>query len=285
MKLENSEWRFESPGALSSDAVWALDDLVSKIVAQKPGQSLLEHFKKYFTAAYGGVSSWSSNESWAQSDLNTAMANASENAALFISAFYDACEALRADPDLALPTIERMNRTLAENDVPYVIDPPYLKLAAAHHAIPVPVSYVSLDQEAQELIQKSFDESEKLFAEGRHRQAVQEVLWLMETVSTAFRGLSAGGTKIEEKYFNKIADRLKRHHKGTILAQVLEWVTTLHGYLSSPTGGGIRHGTDLNAAIIIGQNDARLFCNLIRSYVMYLMAEYARLSTNDGNSS
>jgi hypothetical protein len=30
------------------------------------------------------------------------------------------------------------------------------------------------------------------------------------------------------------------------LNQVLGWMTALHGYLSSPTGGGVRHGLDLN---------------------------------------
>jgi hypothetical protein len=56
---------------------------------------------------------------------------------------------------------------------------------------------------------------------------------------------------------------------------VLAWVTTLHGFLSSPTGGGIRHGTDLRTGIVIQPNEARLFCNLIRSYISCLMAEHA----------
>jgi hypothetical protein len=47
---------------------------------------------------------------------------------------------------------------------------------------------------------------------------------------------------------------------------------------SGRTGGGIRHGTDLKAGISIQPNEARFFCNLIRSYISYLMAEHARLS-------
>src|SRR5271169_206431 len=72
-------------------------------------------------------------------------------------------------------------------------------------------------------------------AAGRHRQAVQEILWLLETVSTAFQGLDTGVATAQGKYFNKIAEDLRKHHKGTTLDQVLTWVTTLHGYLSSPT--------------------------------------------------
>ena len=46
----------------------------------------------------------------------------------------------------------------------------------------------------------------------------------------------------------------------------------------SPTGGGVRHGADLKAGIPMQPNEARLFCNLIRSYISYLMAEHERLS-------
>jgi hypothetical protein len=62
------------------------------------------------------------------------------------------------------------------------------------------------------------------------------------------------------------------------LDQVLEWMMKLHGYLSSPTGGGIRHGTDLAAGIATKPEEARLFCNLIRSYISFLLSEYQRLS-------
>ena len=55
-------------------------------------------------------------------------------------------------------------------------------------------------------------------------------------------------------------------------------IPTLHGYLSSPAGGGIRHGANLKASIAIQPNEARLFCNLIRSYISFLMAEHERLS-------
>ena len=77
---------------------------------------------------------------------------------------------------------------------------------------------------------------------------------------------------------NKIAEDLRRYQKGTTLSQVFSWITALHGYLSSPTGGGVRHGVDLRSGISVQPNEARLFCNLIRSYVSYLMAEHDRLN-------
>ena len=42
---------------------------------------------------------------------------------------------------------------------------------------------------------------------------------------------------------------------------------TLHGYLSSPTGGGIRHGVDLREGLALQLDEAQLYCNLIRSYL------------------
>jgi hypothetical protein len=100
----------------------------------------------------------------------------------------------------------------------------------------------------------------------------------MERVFTAFKGLSAGDTTIEGKNFNKIAQELRTHTKGKSIEQVLGWMTTPHGYLSSPTGGGIPHGVDLRAGITIDADEGRLYCNLIRSYVTFLMAEHQRMS-------
>jgi hypothetical protein len=49
---------------------------------------------------------------------------------------------------------------------------------------------------------------------------------------------------------------------------------TLHGYLSSPTGGGVRHGGTLTSAAEMSPHEARLFCNLIRSYLDFQLTEY-----------
>ena len=42
-------------------------------------------------------------------------------------------------------------------------------------------------------------------------------------------------------------------------------------------GGGVRHGLDLNDGVPITEPDARLFCNLIRSYLSYLLTVHQRL--------
>jgi hypothetical protein len=137
---------------------------------------------------------------------------------------------------------------------------------------------MSLDEQAQEVIQQSLQQSEQFLSEGKNRQAVQEILWLLETVSTAFQGLETSAGTVQGKYFSKIAEDLRRHHKGKTLDQVLAWITTLYGYLSSPTGGAVRHGADLKVGIAMPPNEARLLCNLIRSYINFLMVEHERLS-------
>jgi hypothetical protein len=53
---------------------------------------------------------------------------------------------------------------------------------------------------------------------------------------------------------------------------------SVHGYLSSPTGGGVRHGLDLQEGVQVSENEARLFCNLIRSYVGFLLVEHERMA-------
>ena len=41
---------------------------------------------------------------------------------------------------------------------------------------------------------------------------------------------------------------------------------------------GVRHGVDLKSGITIDNDEGRLYCNLIRSYVTFLMAEHERMT-------
>lgn len=275
----NPAWRFSSPGPINLQAVSAFSDLIGRIAAQGDRRAILEHFKTYFANAGGFTSNWSSSVSWAESDLDDYMRRAAENAPLFIEAFYDGCAAIQGQgPDIGVPDAARMNRVLFDNEVLFEIRPPDLVARGSHLAVAVSHRAPSLDEQAQELIQQSLKQSEQLLAEGRPRQAVQEILWLLETVATAFQGLDVGGGTVQGKYFNKIFDDLRRHNRGMTLDQVLGWIRTLHGYLSSPTGGGVRHGTDLTSGVALQPNEAQLYCNLIRSYISFLLAEHARLT-------
>lgn len=271
-------WRFDSPGPIAAGAVAGFWDLINRIVSQGDRKRLLEHFKSHFAGAAGVAYNSSSDEGWAASDLDRLMDQAALNAPMFIDAFYGACEALRLrNPAMGLPDFHRINRVLAENDVGYLIEPPNLVATRNHPAIAVPRP-PSLAAQAQELVFSSLQTSDRLLTEGRSRQAVQEILWLLETVVTAFRGMDFEEATLQGRYFNKIIGEMRVRSRGTTLDQILGWIVALHGFLSSPTGGGVRHGVDLAEGLAVQEGEARLYCNLIRSYITFLIAEHERLS-------
>lgn len=205
------------------------------------------------------------------------MQRAAENAPLFIEAFYAGCEACVNDiPPLDVPDISLINRVLIDNDAGYEIQPPHLIATRTYTAIAVPQQTPSLDAQARPIIEKSLAASERLLNEGHGRQAVQEILWLLETITTAFRDTGPEDATVQGKYFVTIVKEMKVHGRGKAQEQILNWMTTLHGYLSSPTGGGVRHGVDLKSGIAIQAHEARLYCNLIRSYITYMLEEHER---------
>jgi hypothetical protein len=273
----DSSWRYVSPGSVPPTLTAEFSEIISKISRGK--QDVLEHFKTYFAAASGTTTSWSSSASWAATDLNHYMDETSNNAPLFIEAFYDACEDLNKSPNSNVaPDFKIINGFLSKHAVKYQIDPPNLITVGDRSPVSQPEIPASFDENAQKVIQKALTDSHQLLAEGSHRQAVQELLWLLETISTIFPGMSAeNNVSIEGKYFNKILKALKLNSKGTALEQVIGWITSLHGYLSSPSGGGIRHGMDLKEGVATSAAEAKLYCNLITSYISFLLSEYERL--------
>jgi hypothetical protein len=178
---------------------------------------------------------------------------------------------------MALPEVGRINRILTDAGAGFQIDPPNLVATRVHIPITVPEQTPSFDAQAQTLIDQALHASERALSEGNGRQAVQEVLWLLETISTAFRSSEVLDGSIQARYFNKIIGELRQ--RGRVhQEQILGWMMTLHGYLSSPTGGGVRHGVDLREGLALQIDEARLYCNLIRSYLTFLIAEHERLS-------
>jgi len=274
------EWRFQPPRSLSSPAVDAFESLINRLTDAGRPLGALEHFKRYFAAAAGTAYISSSSASWARSDLALLMESAASNAPLFIEAFYEACRSLEAQqPGPALP-LAVINRVLSENDTGFQIDPPDLKATFSIQHVAFDIPAPSLEAQAQSLIQQSLGQIQQAVSERRSRQAVQESLWLLETVTTVFRGEAVAQSTIQGKYFNKIVEELKRDRTDPTLPQVINWILALHGYLSSPTGGGIRHGADINANLRLSDNDALLYCNLTRSYIAFLLGEYERIKAS-----
>ncbi len=269
-------WRYGSPGTMPPAAANAFNSLVHTIAGQADSSwAIFELFKAKFSGGY----SRSSSESWAISDLHTGMMAAAENAPAFISAFWDGCEEVRADyAEVGLPDADVINQILYEHELPYELRPP--ALLARHPQTPIAVQAPerSVGEQAYALIHASLDQADRLLLEQRPRQAVQEILWILETVATAFRGQESGTGTIEGKYFNEIVRNLRNHNRGSTLAEALGWMSKMHGFLSSPGGGGVRHGTQLAANVSPSIREAHLYCNLTRSYINYLLAELAEQS-------
>jgi len=273
----DEDWRFESPGPIAPAVVGKFQDLIDRICSQGHQKTVLEYFKASFGMATGTPHYPSSDVGWAHTDLWNIMDSAEQNAPLFIEAFYNACENLREDyPDLAVPTVSQINRILSESGAGYQVDPPKLIETSGHTPVVVPDQTSSLDARAKEMIEMSLKDAERELGVGHGRQAVQELLWLLETITTAFRNPEILQGSVQDRYFNEIIRRLRREHGHH--AQIFQWMLNLHGYLSSPTGGGVRHGRDVTEGVPIKLNEARLFCNLIRSYVTFLILEHDGLS-------
>ena len=282
----NGRWRFTPPldgkwhnQAIPESAILEFLELIQKTTTQGDSQDILEHFKGYFCRALGTIHVWSSSPSWTETDLSNFMSEAAENAPLFLEAFYDACENLQKhNTNYYVPDVFMMNKVCVNHQIGYEIQLPNLVLRENQsELVEVPQQPSTLAEQARPLFQNSLQRAEDLLTEGRGREAVQETLWLLESVSTTFIGLEIGTNKIKAKYFSDIVKELRKFSKGTTLEIVLVWITNLHGYLSSPTGGGVRHGLDLNKGILISENEAKLFCNLVRSYLSFLLVEHKSL--------
>ena len=274
----NSQWRYYPPGTIDKKTVNEIfSNVISSIKTDGEKQEIYEIFKRHFASQTGGPTGRSSDESWAQSDLYTAMYRCGEkNAALFAEALYDGLMEIKSGGKTSsIPPWEYINASLAPSG--FAISPPDLIAADNYIPIEVPDVNPSLDEQAKERIQNSLRDSEAYLSTGRYRAAVQEILWLLETISTVFRGVQASEGSIQGKYFSKIIVDLRRLHQGKTLDQVMSWLDKMYGYLSAPDGGGIRHGSTLERHVELTQNEARLFCDLTRSYITYLLNEHARL--------
>lgn len=251
-----------------------------RIASQGERWRLIEHFKGHFAGASGSSHAWSSSESWAESDLQESMLAAASNPPLFLEAMWLGCEAAQDEYGLDVPDVENINKICREYGVQFLVRPPRIEPAdSAGVAIPVPAAPPTLSDNAVQAWQECRQRAEQLLADGRPREAVQEMLWILESLSTAFRGLPTPTGEVRSKYFNRIVKELQAAHPGSTLDRVAEWSQALHGYLSSPTGGGVRHGLDLNEGVPINAAEGRLMCNLVTSYIVFLLAEHERLSS------
>lgn len=285
IKFSVPRWRFKSPGPASQAFRHALYSLLVQVTNQiaddRQRWGLVETLKQHFTSAIGEPHYTSTSYRWALSDLDTKMLECVDNAPLLIVTFVNACEQLQAvhKDEIQFPGAGLVNELMIEHGVGYVIVDQTLMVREADAPIAPLVAPLSLDETARELVSKTFQDVGRLLSTaGEERRAVAEMLWLLETFSTAFNGLESPDKPELGSYFNKVIGTLRSQRKGTPFDQIMVWLMGIHGYLSSPTGGGVRHGTDILNPRELGPGEAQLYVNLMSSYLHYLMGEYDRLA-------
>jgi len=287
-------WRFRLPASDSFNttnipqaALAEFLDFIQRTATQGNLQDTLELFKSYFCAANGRTDVRSSDSGWAHTDLTAEVNGASKCPPLFLEAFYDACERIRSrGGNWFAPDVAMINAVCFDHNIGYELRPPDLVLRdPVATIIEVQERPPTVAETGLNTLNESLHRTEELLREGRGREAVQESLWLLETIATAFRSVDTGTGTIEGRYFNIIIRELRQVATGSSLQRILEWAASLHGYLSSPTGGGVRHGLDLRDGLPLSQNEAKLFCNLIRSYISFLLSEHERLVRDRGADS
>ena len=270
----DSSWRFDSPAELPPEACREFFRFTRRSATLGDEWEVLESFKMHFADAADETYHRSSTCSWAETDLERLMSSVTRNAPLFIESLYEACLEAK-EVGVPVPDVDALNRVLLRHQAGFVLHPPRI-VRSDTEVSALPVRSPSVREQTNALIASSLEESRRLLDEGRNRQAILEVLWLLETVSTAFKGNATASGNVEGKYFIKIVKDLRRLHRGKTLDQVLGWISKLHGYLSSPKGGGVRHGTDIDDPKELADHEARLFCNLVREYIRYLLAAHER---------
>ncbi len=284
MLTYNIRWRVQPPAdgrytnsRVPDEAVEAFYQLASHSAPAARREDVLWKVKAAFAAAVGQRVIRSSNLDFARHDARDFMNRAAERPPQFLEAYQAVCAELAVEHGQdGVPDVNLINQVCVENNLGYRIDGAQLVLREEADVEVVEVAPRRLLDEARDEVRQSLQHSTDLLNDGRGREAVQEVLWLLETISTAFQGARIEGQVVRGNYFNQIVTSMRRAADGRILARVLEWLENVHGFLSAPGGGGVRHGANLNLdALEI--HEATLFVNLVRSFVNYLLSEYERL--------
>jgi hypothetical protein len=283
----NPAWRLNSPaddelhhGEIPWQAVEDFGQLIRAIAIGEARQDIWEHFKRGFSGPARRELWRSTNARFAEGDGLTYLHEAARNPPQFLEAFYDGWMTLHQQrPQQIPPILDSINRLLATHHIGYRVNPPALEiLGEVPPLVEVAIPPATLGERARDVIRASLHSAADHLESGEDRASVMESLWLLDSITTLFNGLNLPQGQVNGNYFNTIVTDLRRLEAGGALPHALRWMETMYGYLSSPRGGQIRHGMHLSDEIQLNWNEARLYCNLIRSYIEYLLGEHERLT-------
>jgi len=260
--------------SVPEDAVESFYQILTK-AANRTGdpEEVFYMIRAEFSTALGAPIYRSTSMYFAPADAKSAMDRAAKNAPAFLSAFHGVCEKIAAQfgPKTA-PSVAALNRLLEINKIGYVIDPPDLRLREQIETVPIEPS--SLLETAHARFSQAIERSHELLKQEKGDEAVSQIWWLLESIVPSFAGLEVDGETVKGAYFNEVTKSLKKlSGDAAVLGVVARWLDALQAYLSGPEEGGIRHGRALHMEGL-KKHEAELFCNLTRSYIAYLLAEY-----------
>jgi hypothetical protein len=207
-------------------------------------------------------------------------AGAADNAPAFIAAFWDGCEEVRGQyPEVGLPDVDIVNGILFDHGVPYEIRPPELLARNPQTPIPVQAPEKSIGERSVELVHASLVQADRLLLEQRHARPCRISSGSLRPCRLRSRGSAPGPERSRANMSTTSSGTCAPSTPAARWPEALGWMTRMHGFLSSPSGGDVRHGTQLAADVSPTLKEAHLYCNLTRSYIGYLLAEIADLNS------
>jgi Protein kinase domain len=261
-KLEyDKNWNFDWPhGPLSQSAVnefYKLIDAIASGMSERWG--IYETFKSAF-----GNSSTSSNESWAETDMGSAIRGKQDNAALFVVSFCNALDQLQKNGD-PVPSVERINDILERHQVPLHIDKNHLTLAVADIEVD---SITQPDRSSEGITRLVYSESDLIGQGGfgsvyraRRSTSIGSFDFAIKVFDPS--PFQRNRARCEERFRREVAALIRLQHRAIVPIFEAGFLAIHKPYLLMPLINGTRLDEFLKTQI--SQAKLTIFCELAKA--------------------
>lgn len=193
----------EATVSLSGEATNDFLTLARRIHLPNNRKEVLEQFKEAFCRSSGDQYYPSSEESWAETDLNSAARSAADNAAGFINAFVEGCDSL-AQRGAVVPSHLQINHILEKTHTAFRIENGELVHAANFVAPPKEI------ENPASAASRAFSEAAGLVKNGQASNAIDRVHtalhgFLLETCTAS--NICAEGDPTASKLFKLLREQ------------------------------------------------------------------------------
>lgn len=261
------EWYLEE---IPVEAARAIERLIHQIAdSAESTKATLEEFGRAFSASVGGSYYGSSDVGWAGTDLNSYLMDARTNPPKFLRTLVEAFNSVRDErTDQEIPEVAHLNKILETHRVGYIIQPDGV-LTLRTDYIGEEDTDVPLLVKARAELESSWDKANDLLVQGKPREALEAIWWVVESMTADFAGAKVAGVQVQGTYFNEVIKDIKKAYPGTVRHRALSLLEQIQHWLSDPKQLGIRHGASATAQKV-ELPEARLIVGLVREYAKYL---------------